>query len=75
MEVNDQCKIEYLTPIVIQLKEWCSDDQLPNFVLVLSSSRLALLLPIGLTALRVRELHIGDPDEKVMFEYLDKINI
>ena len=70
VEVNDQCTAESLTPVVIQLKEWCSDNRLANFVLVLSSSRSALLIPIGLSLLRINELHIGDPEEKVIFDFL-----
>ena len=43
------------------MKEWSSDKPLAKFVVVMSLSRAALTIPVGLEELRVSALSIQDP--------------
>ena len=56
IDVNEKCDAEHLMHLMIKLKT-VSEDKLAQFFLVSSSSRAALLIPVGLTELRVKTFH------------------
>ena len=71
IEVNEKCKADDLSALLILLKDLGSDQNLATFIVVLSTSR-ALMLPIPLKELRVRVQTMENPPEHVIKSYLEK---
>lgn len=72
IEVNEKCDEKQLTQLLLQLKEWGSDRNLARFIVILSTSQAALLVPIGLHELRADCVSIDDPSEDVIKCYLEQ---
>ena len=53
VQVNNQCKSKDLLDLLIRMKEWGCDQPLARFIIILSLSRAALTIPMGLEELIV----------------------
>ena len=56
VEVNDHCTSEGLQSLLLRLKSWGADKMLVRPIVVVSSSRSAFSLTIGLKELRTEQL-------------------
>ena len=56
--------------LILELKTLGFEDRLANFFTVLSTTRVSLFLPISLRELRVHIVHLEDPPNKSIQEYL-----
>lgn len=70
LEVNAQCSTETLQVILTRLKEWGDDAKLMKSVVVLSSTRAAMTLNIGLNSLRVVCVSIPDLTEDEVQQFV-----
>ena len=70
IDVNDKCKPDALMHLILELKTLGFEDRLANFFTVLSTTRVSLFLPISLRELRVHIVHLEDPPNKSIQEYL-----
>ena len=72
VEVNEKCNEKELTLLLLLLKDWGSDRKLARFIVVLSTSRAALLLSIPLKELRVMVQSVEDPPEDTIKRYFEQ---
>ena len=72
VEVNERCGEQELTQLLLELKDLGSDRDLAKFIVVLSTSRAVLLVPISLHELRVLCESVEDPSEDIIEQYLRK---
>ena len=70
VSVNDKADFKNLMNLLIEMKTIGSDYKLANFVVDVSSSRAALLIPIDLFELRVHPEVVNDTSREVIQEYL-----
>ena len=66
VEVNSQCDDRSLCELLLRMKEWGADENLAKFVIILSLTRAALTIPIGLSELRVNSISIKDPSKDII---------
>ena len=73
MEVNDRCTSKGLQSLLLRLKSWGADKMLVRPIVVVSSSRAAFGLTIGLKELRTEHLTVPDLMGNEAASVLDKI--
>ena len=72
VDINEKCSEKELMAILIELKKLVADLNLANGVVILTTSRTALLLPVTLHELRVRPVNISDPPRRTIVNFLEK---
>lgn len=72
VDVNEKCSEKELMAILVELKKLVADLNLANGVVILSTSRAALLLPVTLHELRVNPVNITDPPRGTIVNFLEK---
>ena len=71
VEVNEKCDASQMMQLLVEMKTLGSDLKLANFLVVVSTSRAALLIPVTPSELRVLTFHVDDPSEEIIHGYLD----
>ena len=72
VEVNEKCNEKELTSLLLRFKDWGSDRNLARFIVVLSTSRAALLFSIPLNEVRVIVQSVEDPPEDTIKSYFEQ---
>ena len=71
VDINEKCSEKELMAILIELKKLVADSNLANGVVILSTYRVALLLPVTLHELRVDPVNISDPPRRTIVNFLE----
>ena len=71
VDIDEKCSEKELMPILIELKKLVADSSLANGIIILSTSRAALLLPVTLHELRVDPVNISDPPRRTIVNFLE----
>ena len=72
VDIDEKCNEQQLMAVLIELKKLVGNSNLSSGVVVLSTSRAALLLPVALHELRVFDICINDPPRSIIIRYLEK---
>ena len=68
VEVNEKCDTSQMMQLLVEIKTLGSDLKLANFIVVVSTSRAALLIPVTLSELRVSTFYVDDPSEEIIHD-------